>query len=104
MPDMSTLTSASTLAQIEAAYADNASYLEDASVAKCKAFITACTLLLQRTPSKAAHGGVGAESVEINLDVLQKQIESARQWLVANGGASSGGASVTFAGLEDYRE
>ena len=49
---MSTLTSASTLAQVKAAYADNASYVEDNSVAKCRAFITACTILLLNLPAE----------------------------------------------------
>lgn len=100
---MSSLSSASTIAQVEAAYADNASYLEDGSVSKCKAFITACTLLLQARPSKATHGGAGAESIELNLDVLQKQLESARQWFVANGGTSAG-SGVQFVDLGNYRE
>lgn len=101
---MSTLSSASTIAQIKASYADNASYLEDGSVAKCKAFITACVLLLQKLPSKATHGGVGAESIELDLAVLQGELNSARQWLAANGGTSVGGAGVRYADLGDFRE
>lgn len=50
---MPSLTSASTLAQVEASYDDNASYAEDASVAKAKAFVTACRILLRRLPAEA---------------------------------------------------
>ena len=42
---MSTLDSTSTLGQVESAYADNASYAEDNSVDKARAFVTACRLL-----------------------------------------------------------
>jgi hypothetical protein len=43
---MATLDSTSTLSEILAAYADNASYAEDGSATKARSFITACRLLL----------------------------------------------------------
>ena len=61
---MSTLTSASTLAQVQAAYADNASYVEDNSVAKCRAFITACTILLLKLPAEQ-----GTREAQLRLNV-----------------------------------
>lgn len=77
---MSTLTSSSTLAEIEAAYADNASWEEDASTSKAAAFITACKLLIQKQPSDmTAAGSVGFGRTE-----LEKQIADARQFIAAN--------------------
>ena len=66
---MSTLTSSSTIAQIEAAYTDNASYVEDNSVAKCRAFITACTILLLKLP---AESGTREGQMRLNPDLIQK--------------------------------
>ena len=50
---MSALTSASTLTDVQNAYVDNASYAEDASIAKAKAFVTACRILLLKLPAEA---------------------------------------------------
>ena len=47
---MSTLSSSSTRADVEAAYADDASYVEDASVPKARVFVTACRLLILKYP------------------------------------------------------
>ena len=51
---MSTLNGSSTLAQVQAAYDDNASYAEDSSVSKCRAFLTACRILLRQTRSSSS--------------------------------------------------
>ena len=68
---MATLGSSSTLDEIKDAYADNASYIEDDSVAKAKIFVTACTLLLLRIPKDASQGG--GERVVMNPELLEKQ-------------------------------
>ena len=60
---MSTLSSASTLTEVEAAYDDNASYAEDASVAKAKAFVTACRFLIRRLP-----GSGGTRESHLSLE------------------------------------
>lgn len=103
---MSTLTSASTRSEINAAYLDNASYEEDASVAKAKAFITACRFLLlpKLTPARSAGPGDGGE-VEFNLDVVRAEMQAAQQYVAANDSGSYEGFGtvkhVDFTGLRD---
>lgn len=102
---MSTLSSASTLAQVQAAYDDNASYAEDNSVAKCKAFITACRMLIRRTPVRAVHGGRGAgEELESSIELIRKELEAAKGWLAESGDSDEGGAGgVRHFSFAEYR-
>lgn len=88
---MATLSSASTLAEIKAAYADNASYEEDASPAKARIFVTACRLLILNLPAMAVHSG---ESVTLNPALIAAEMKQARTWLAtsAEALADSGGA------------
>ena len=81
---MSALNSASTLAEIKAAYADNASYSEDGSVAKAKSFITACRLWLMKIPRRVARGGPASEEVEMEPRLLIDQIQEAKRYVVCN--------------------
>lgn len=103
---MSTLTSSSTRAEINAAYLDSASYEEDGSVIKAKAFITACRFLLlpKITPSRSAGPGDGGE-VEFDLEAVKAQLESAQQYVAANDSSSYEGFGtvkhVDFTGLRD---
>ncbi len=99
---MSTLSSTSTLAEIQAAYDDNASYLEDASVSKCKAFITSVRLLVRRTAA-AVSSGVTGNSVQTDLSQYREELRDARRWLARNGGVAAGGAGVKNLSLENYR-
>jgi len=79
---MSSLTSASTLADIKAAYADNASYLEDGSAVKARLFITACRLLLLALPKRAMKGGrTSGEEIELDPSLLAGQINEAKRFL-----------------------
>ncbi|MGA2032310.1 MAG: hypothetical protein ABSG68_08655 [Thermoguttaceae bacterium] len=80
---MSSLNSASSLDDIRAAYADNASYAEDHDTGKCRRFITACRLLLLDLPKRASHGGTSAEEVELDLEVLRGEIQHAQSWLAS---------------------
>ena len=96
---MSTLDSSSTLAEIRAAIADNASYEEDASAAKARAFITAGRLYLFKVPRRAVHGGQGAEEIDLAIDVLQQQLEEARRWLASKTAVGSGIVHPSFANL-----
>ena len=98
---MSTLSSASTLAQIEAAYDDNASYAEDNSVAKCRGFITACRLLLRRTPHEAGHG---EGRVRLTADLIAKELEQAKDWLATHSTSTTdSGPRVTRVSFNDFR-
>lgn len=102
---MSTLSSASTLAEIEAAYDDNASYAEDNSAAKARAFVTACTMLLRRTLKRTARGGgsVAASEMEWDPAQLREAIKRADVWLAANPAASSAGG-VKYADFTNFRD
>ena len=94
---MSTLTSASTPADIQAAYADNASYAEDGDVAKAKAFVTACRMLLGLTPSRMSTApGV---SLYVNLEVVERQLNAAQKYVTLRASASSGVRQFDFGGF-----
>lgn len=75
---MSTLTSASTDDEIEAAYDDNASYDEDNSVSKAKAFITAVRMLIRRLNADAARG---VNSVRFDRAALQRELDRAQDFI-----------------------
>jgi hypothetical protein len=94
---MSTLSSSSTLTQIKNAYLDNASYAEDASVTKARAFITACRILLLRLPKRAAHGR--GNEVEMDPRLIAEEMRSAQRWLV-----SSSDNAIKHLSLEEFRD
>lgn len=81
---MSTLDSQSTLQQIQAAYADNASYEEDGSVTKAKAFVTAVRLLLQRIPKRSS---MEQSEVEHDPRMLQDELIAARRFIATTSAA-----------------
>ena len=89
---MSSLSSASTLDQIKTSCMDNASYEEDGSVAKCKAFITACRILLIKLPRKAQDGG--SEEIELDVKLIRMELDSAIVWLQGNDTAVVGSAAL----------
>lgn len=93
---MSTLSSSSTLAEVQAAYDDNASYLEDDSVVKAKAFVTAVRILLRRTPSRAEKG---SNAQGWNHESLRKELEEARDWL-----EDENRPDVTYGDVRDLRD
>lgn len=98
------LSSASTRAEVLAAYADNASYDVDSDVAKCKAFIVACRLILspQFQLKRVNHGGAsrgsGGEEAEVDQNLILKQLAEAKAWLATadptGGAADPGGGGV----------
>jgi len=96
---VSTLSSASTDAQVLAAYDDNASYEEDASSTKAAAFVTACRFLLRRMAKKS---GDGTLETELSPDLIREELCAAQAWLSANGGASTGG--VIHLSCETFRD
>jgi hypothetical protein len=100
---MSSINSTSTLAEVQAAYDDNASYAEDGDVAKCKSFITACRILIRRTPKES---GSREAHMALTPDLLLKEIERAEEWQEAHDTSSStstGGPRVTRASFENFR-
>lgn len=100
---MSALNSSSTLAEIQAAYDDNASYAEDGSASKARTFITACRLLLRQTPSRAASGGRGGYEVEMDPGLVKDQLDEARRWLAVND-PSVNGCGIVHANFENFRD
>lgn len=99
---MSTLSSTSTLAEIQAAYDNNASWFEDASTTKARAFATACRMLIRRMARRASTGGGTGEMVEMDLGLLRDEMNAAVEWLSANDSSRSG-PSVRCVSLEDFR-
>jgi len=97
---VATVDSTSTDAEVQAAYDDNASYLEDGSVAKCTAFITASTILLRRMFRRASHGG---DDLEREIRLIREELGSARQWLTANAGVADSGAGIKHVDMRDLR-
>jgi len=82
---MSTLSSASTLAQIQDSYDDNASYEEDGSLSKAKAFSTAVRMLLRRIPEESRQGG---DSIRFRPEVLRKELDEVQEWIARNARSS----------------
>lgn len=74
-----------TLQTILSAYETNADYREDADASKALAFISACTKLLVKLPSKSAGGG---SEVEIDIAMVEKQLDRAETWLATNRSSS----------------
>lgn len=99
---MASVTSSSTVAEIEAAYIDNGSYVEDASVAKCRAFITAARALMIRLPSTATKG---ANTLSFNLENIKEELKAAQSWLEARdtSGADLPGPAITYAQFRSSR-
>ncbi|HEY4759558.1 MAG TPA: hypothetical protein VIH42_03160 [Thermoguttaceae bacterium] len=75
---MSTLSAISTLAEVKASYADNASYIEDNSPAKARAFITACKLLVNFLPKQVSKEG---GETELDVRIFYDQINDAERFL-----------------------
>lgn len=97
------LDSTSTLVEIEAAYDDSASYEEDRSVAKCRAFITAVRLLLRRYRRKIQRGS--GTAIENDVAPLKAELQRAQTWLAQHDtSATGGGGSVRFASFENFRD
>ncbi len=97
---MSTLSSASTDAEIRAAYDDNASYEEDNSSSKARTFVTACRLLLRRMPKMATHSAI---QLALSPDLVQNELLYAQQWLAVNSCAGgSGNSSGVNGGVKHF--
>ena len=74
-----------TLQTILSAYETNADYRADGDASKALAFISACTKLLVKLPSKSAGGG---SEVEIDTALVEKQLDRAETWLATHQSAS----------------
>lgn len=91
------VTSASTLAAVEAQFDDNADYDIEGSAAKAKLFIQAGRILLRRYRSSASQRGT---TFSRDMGALEAQLDAAVTWYRAKtGSAANGGIS-----LVDLRE
>lgn len=97
---MSTLDGNSTLAQVQAAYDSNASYVEDNSIAKARAFITACSILLRRTPSNMEKA---SNTLSFNVQAIKQERDDALAWLLARDPTAQIGPSVTYVDFRNFR-
>ena len=98
---MPSLTSASTDAEVEAAFDDNADYDLENSLDKCKAFIQAGRILLRRRETMASYNGRTRQ--QDNAD-LRTQLQTALDWFRNNSDDSGAkGASVTYMDLGGFR-
>ena len=96
---MAVVTSSSTEAEIEAAYTDNASYVEDKSTAKAAAFITVCRIMLSRPSSS----GKGTFSASWNRQALLEEIDRAMVWLEGRDTSFRAGPTVRNPSFRNFR-
>lgn len=82
---MSTLNAESTNEEVWESYDDNASFEEDSSPAKARAFITASNILLRRRPARSVVGGT---DIQFDAKAVIDQLAYCRTWLANN--ATSG--------------
>lgn len=95
------LTSTSTDDEVLAAYVDNASYYESASLTKAKAFVTACRVLLVRLPRMTSGQGT---TVQLNPDLIQAEMRQAENWANSRVDTSASAAPrVTRTSFENFR-
>lgn len=95
---MSTLDSDSTDAQVNNAYDNSASYAEDGSVTKARAFITACRFLLRRMVKQAGHGPA---TLTLSPELVLQEMRDAQSWLAANPATTNAG--VIHYGFKEIR-
>lgn len=96
------LTSASTYAEVTAAYEDNCSYDLHNSAAECRAFIQAARILLRRMVDEGQHGD---ERYRDSYLKIKGELEKAEGWWQANDStAAAVGGSVVHADLSTLRD
>lgn len=99
---MATLSSSSTIDEIKASYADNASYEEDGSVTKAKAFITACRILLLRIPRLSAQDRA---QIQMAPELIQQEMRRASDFVASNpaAGSTTGRGTVHYS-IQNLRD
>lgn len=87
-----------------AAYADNASYEENDSLSQAQAFASACRLLLspQHSFKRSVAGGRGGSEIELAPEILQGQLDAAREFVAAKIASQRG--AVTHVDFGSFRE
>lgn len=98
---MATVDSTTTEAELKAAFRDNASYEEDASVAKARAMVTICMVMLERGIRRWKDGD---QEQEFSPEILLKMKEDAARWANANDTtAANRQGRVTYTSFENFR-
>jgi hypothetical protein len=99
---MASVTSQSSRGDVLNAMVDNASYDEDNSLPKAKAFVTACKVWLVRwafDKSRQAHS-----EISMPTDLVQKQLEAAQAWVASQPAAAAAtSGNVLYASVENFR-
>lgn len=98
---MAAVDSSSTRDEVIAAIADNASYVEDGSVAKCKAFITAVRLFLHVWAFEESRNDLA--SMRFNTAQLRLDLVEAQGWLERNNGSLAASGGVRQFSVADFR-
>ena len=100
------LSSTSTRDQVLDEYANNANYVVTGSTTEAKAFIAACTQLLspRYSPKRVAHGGRGAEEVELDLETIRLEKRDALNWLNSHSDVTAGGTGVKHVDFSRFRD
>lgn len=93
------LTSSSTDAEVEAAYDDNATWFEDASVTKARAFVTACLILERRLNDQVMKGN---HMVQKRVEGIRMARKECQEWLQVNDDTRSG-PRVIYGALDEER-
>lgn len=90
-----------TLAELQQAYEENADYDEVGSVAKAKAFRTACRRLIAKLPSSASQDSVG--TIQNDLNQYKEALNAANRWLASNDTSATTTGGVKFSSFERFR-
>lgn len=100
-----TVTSSSTLAQVQAAMRDNASYAIHDSLTECQDYIVAANNYLVMAAEGMVHGGRGGGEelrLGVNLEILERSIRTATAWQAGRSNTARRGA--VYADLSGMRE
>ena len=101
---MAAVSSSSTDAEVRAALDDSASYEEDGSIAKCRAYVTALRIWIRRLSERKSTADADTRR-EIDLSTLSKEMENARAWMSENGGETdTQAAQVSLADFGSSRD
>jgi hypothetical protein len=99
---MATISSSSTRQQVLDAIVDNASYLEDESIAKCKSYITALRVWLRRWAFEESR--TGTQQLRYNTANAEQDLRDATRWLQArNTNSATNPGSVKQFSVEGFR-
>lgn len=96
------INSSSTLADVRAAFIDNATYAADDSPAKCREFIAACHALLITVPNRSSRGGTEGDVIEFDMALVERRLKEAEAWLQTAGACD--GDRVRYVSFEGFRD